>query len=171
MAGFHNILSKCDRALAAYIIAKGVGTIGDVFPAKGSANKESPCTICWSERFEELGPYSGSFTVHASVMVRTQAAVDAGQDPLDPKIASEDRTAATFDLFYTNVDSAGDKLAQDITNAARESELSNNGDLEDFTALNVSVKGGEAAFDERNHGSTWVDTLNLEIACAAANVS
>jgi hypothetical protein len=172
MAGFHNILSKCDRALVAYLIAQGAGTEGDIFPAKNSAGKEAPCTICWSERFEEEGAYSGTFCVHASVMVRTQAAVDYGEEANAPKLTSEARVRATFDAFYTDVDTAGDKLAAAITAAARASGPDDNpGDLADFTALNVSVKSGEAAFDERHDGSVWVDTINLEITCAPADVS
>lgn len=170
-APYHNILSKLDRALVAYLISQNAGTAGDVFPAKNSDNKPLPCTVCYAEKGEEVARHSGTYLCKVQIMVKTLAPDVTDATPGQARLDSDARTAKTFDCFKRNVDSAGDKLAEDITNAARAAAVAdpaNNGDLADFTALDVLDKGPEAGFDEND---AWVDTLNLEIVCCPSNVS
>lgn len=168
---YHNLLSKLDRALCAYLVSLGAGTAGDVLPAKKSYLKSLPCTICWTESGLLTAPYAGTFTLTTNVMVRTSPAIDPAQASGEaPRLPSDARVAATFDAFQSDIDSAGDKLAEDINQAAYAAAIEdpvNNGDLAQFTAFNVSVKGIEGAFEENT--STWVDTITLEI-CACPSV-
>lgn len=167
---YHNILSKNDRALVAYLISLGAGTAADVFPAKRSLDREGICTVCWSEKAAELVLYSGTFSIEASIMVRSMAALNVAEDANAPRLASEARIKATFDAFFSNMDSAADKLGDDITAAARALALSdpaNHADLADYTCLNVIIKGVEAGVD----GDSWVDTFNLEIEACPSNIS
>lgn len=159
----HNLLSKCDRALAAYIISQGAGTADDTYPAKRSEDKALPDTLCHCDSAAELAAYSGTYSVSASVNVRTQAAITSpSEDPDQPREDAEERVSATFDLFHLNTDSAGDKLAEAITLAASAAGVS------DLTILNVSVKNISAGFEEK--GSAWIDTLNLELTACPGNV-
>jgi hypothetical protein len=118
MARYHNLLSKCDRALLAHIIAGGAGTLEDTYPAKLSQDRALPCTICYSESGSEVAPYSSTYLVKAAVIIRSPAPVESGMGPSNAKLDSENRVAATFDLFHLHVDSSGDKLADDITAVA-----------------------------------------------------
>jgi len=165
----HNILSKTDRALVAYLVSEGAGTVDDVYPAKRSADKDVPCTVCYSERASLTHPYAAVYEVTVAIMIKTVPAVDVDEDPDAPKAASEERVGATFDLFFAGLDSASDKLADAITAAARASAALGDEDLEDFTCQGVTVKGPEAGFDAK--GNVWVDTLNLELLVCPANVS
>src|SRR6266576_2788284 len=159
----HNLLSKVDRALVAYLISQNAGTADDVFPAKDSGDKHLNCTICWSERGVEDPPYSGTYVVTAQVQIRTLAAIDVNQDPEEPKALSEDRVAQTFDAFHVGIDSAGDKLADAITEAAHAAGIT------DFTVQNVSPGPITQGFDDQHaramKGSAWVDAIELEILC------
>jgi hypothetical protein len=175
-APYHNLLSKLDRALMAYLIAKGAGTAADVFPAKRSELKALPCTVLYSEKGTEIANNSGAYSCKTAVMVKTVAVNDIGQVAETARLASETRVAKTFDLFKQNfdapaADTSGEALATDITAAARAlaiSDPTHHADLADFTALDVIDKGIEAGFDDND---VWVDTLNLEIPCCPGNVS
>jgi len=167
----HNILSKVDRALRAYLLTvPDAGTDGDIHPAKRSLDKTLPCTVCFSQRAAPASLYSGVWLVEASVMVKTVAAIDQDEAEDTPKSDSELRVGATFDAFFVSEqaagDGAGDKLAALITAAAR---ATGDPDLATFTVQNVEVKGPEAGFEPK--GSVWVDTLDLEILCCSADVA
>jgi hypothetical protein len=165
---YHNINSKNDRALMAFIIAQGAGTAADVFPAKRSLGKTVNHTVCWSETAVETVPYSGTYTIATSIMVKCLSPDDGATGAA--RLTSDQRTAATFDLFFTNVNSSGNSLADLITTAARAlavSDPTNHADLADYTCQDVSVKGPETGFDQ----DVWVETLNLSIVACPKNVS
>lgn len=174
MTSYHNILSKNDRALMAYLVARGAGTFADVFPAKRSLNKELPCTVCWSEKGAPIRN-TGNYTLATSIMVKTAAPVDAGVDPGQPRLDSDARIRATFDAFFT-MDTGGTDfdstvVAAQVTASARAlaiADPANHADLADYTCLDVRDMGPEAAFSE--NGDAWVDTLNLEVDCCPSNV-
>lgn len=169
----HNILSKNDRALVAYLISQGAGTAANTFPAKRSAGKSLPCTVVWSEECIHEG--AGSYTVRASVMVRSSAIDEVGEDAETARLAAETRLGAIGDALMTGVSdesSATDELATLITTAARAkatADPTNHGDLAAYTCLACRKLGDEAAFEEST--DTWVDTINLEMAVVAADVS
>ena len=171
-ASYHNLLSKCDRALVAYIVAQAAGTGGDTFPAKQSGARGLPCTICYSDKAVEAAPYSGTYIVTASINVRTEAPADAGETEAQKPLDSDARVAATFDLFHKDEDTSGNSLADDITAAARAlaaQDPAHYGDLNDLTIQDVILKGIEAGFDQG--GVAWTDTLNLELLACPANIS
>lgn len=163
----HNILSKTDRALAAYLISAGVGTADDIFPAKLSFDKPLPCTICYSERAKEVQPHSAVYEITAAIMIKTDPSIDAGQDEDEPKETSEERVGDTFDCFFDLVEHSGHELADLITSAARSADA----DLAEFTVQDVEVTGVEAGFDARAGANSWTDTLNLMLIVCPKNVS
>ncbi len=158
----HNLLSKCDRALVAYLIDQGAGTSADVYPAKRSSDKVLPDTLCHCDSATELAPYSGTYTVSASINVRSQAA-STDDDPEQPREDADARVAATFDAFHRAIDTSGSQLGELVTAAAAAAGVA------ELTIFNVSVKHINAGFEEK--GSTWIDTLNLELIACPASVS
>jgi hypothetical protein len=167
--GSHNICSKTDRALVAYLISEQAGTADDVYPAKRPSDKGLPDTICFSSRARLETPHSGVYVVTAMVQVRTDPTIDTDQTAEDKKQTSEDRVAATFDAFWAEVDSASDKLAEAITTAARASTATGDEDLADFTVQACTVVSQEAGFDPK--GNAWTDTIELEMVVCPSNVS
>jgi hypothetical protein len=160
---YHNILSKLDRALVAYLVSLNAGTEEDVFPAKRDQEKVIPNTVCVSENFREEPSGSGNFLVSASIHVRTSAALDVDGDSTTIQEESEDRVQATFDAFHPGGDEHGEQLAAAIT-AAGSAEGVN-----EFTAFWCRVKGGDRAQAEK--GYAWIDTLELEVYCAPSDIN
>jgi len=162
----HNILSKVDRALAAYLVSVGAGTINDVYPAKRSDNKALPNTVCHSMKWRYAVPHSGVYVVSAQVMVKTLGAPELDQPALDVENQSTFRVADTFDAFFAGVDSSSEALAAAITAAARGTAAE---DLQDFTIQTCEALGGDAGNDR--NGPAWVDSIDLEIVCCPRDVS
>ncbi len=161
----HNILSKTDRAIMAYLISADAGTDADVFPAKLSIDKDLPCTVCFSDRAEWNG---SGWLVSSAVSVRTAAGIDVDQSATEPKDLSEERVGKTFDAIMTGIDDSGQghELGELITTAARNSGDS---DLSDFTIETVNIKGVEAGFEGKV--SCWLDTFTLELLVVPRDVS
>lgn len=158
--GNHAILSKVDRAVAAYLIDCEVGTADNVFPAWGlfTADKEAPCVVVHSSQASETAPYAGTYTVNVAVMVRL--------DPANMTRTEADAlTSAVFDALHTNVTISGDKLAEDIQTAGRALATSapdTDADMAALTLLNVAFSSIESGTEQE----VWVYTLNLQIVAA-----
>jgi hypothetical protein len=168
---FHNICSKTDRALVAYLTAYGVP--GGIWPAKRSLDKALPITVCYSHSATPLqdAPFSGIYTVTAFVEVRSDGVVEETQGTDDPRLNSDDLFAAVADAFWLGDDSASNKLAEAITNAARASGQE---DLGQFTIQSVLVSGHSQGFNPRStqqQGNAWVDSVHLEMVCCPSDVS
>lgn len=153
----HTILSKTDRAIAAYLISVGAGTSADVYPEKYAGDKGFPDTIIFS-RARMDPPDSGVYIVTTMVQVRTSPSVNVGETAAEKVAANEERVSNTFDAFMAHVGSGTGELAALITAA---------GGVEDFTVQNVSIITMEAGFDAR--GNAWLDTLGLELVVFPAD--
>ena len=169
---FHNICSKTDRALVAYLV-NALATPGNIWPAKRSLDKALPCTVCYSHSATPLqdAPFAGIYTVEAFVEVRSSGVVEETQGTDDPRLNSDDLFAAVADAFWLGDDSASDKLAAAITDAARASGQE---DLAQFTVQSVRVSGQSQGFNPRatqQQGNAWVDSIHLELVCNPADVS
>lgn len=166
-APYHLIRSKLDRALVLYIISRGAGTASDTFPAKRAADVPLPCAVCWTDRASPI-QNTGSYTCRAQILVKS-----SGND--DTPAASDARTGAIFDTFFTIEDDTGwdsKKVAAQITAAARAGAIAdpaNYADLADFTCLDVRHGDEEGSFEVES--DVWVETLNLEIDAAPSDVS
>lgn len=158
--GSHNILSKLDRALVAYLISVGAGTENDTYPAKRSDNKDLPNTVCHSQKWRYLVPNSGVYVVTTQVMVRTDPSVDVDEVAADKKSASDERVSTVFDAFFADVINSSEILAAAITAAARNT---GDEDLQDFTVDSCVAEGGDGGFDQK--GNAWMDAIDLEIVC------
>jgi hypothetical protein len=166
--GFYNILSKVDRALAAYLISEGAGTTDDTFAAKRAPDVPNPpYTVAFSETGRPKVQYGSEYLVKARIDVFTNCAPDKGEDTETMRLDSDDRAAATFDAFHIEEnDQSGHALANAITQAARSSGYN---DLADFTVTDVTI--GEMEQGSAPKEGQWIDSLNLEILCTPHNVS
>ncbi len=170
--GSHNMLSKNDRALVAYLVHLGAGTKDDVYPGRRSQVKTLPNTVCWSEEGTadlNTGSYKG---IGANVMVRYAAT--------DKTDLQGSRVAAAFDAFWTIEDDSdwdSKKVAKQITDAARAKAAADalldpvgpDVDLADYTCLEVRPKGVSSGFNEER--DQWIETSKLEMDAAPSDVS
>jgi hypothetical protein len=159
---YFNVLSKCDQALAAWIISNGAGTVADVLPAKKSVDKILPVTICKSHTARPLeeSPYSGNRLVQAAIMVRSIGIYeeDADNEADAPRLDSDARVSATFDCFNLGEGQSGSDLGAAITAACG---------VADFTVQSVRVVSESAGFEGK--GDAWCDILELELlVCPSA---
>src|SRR4051812_17947550 len=164
----HNLLSKADKAVVAYLISVGAGTEEDTVPAKRSQVKDSlPLTIVFSHTGSPPDGmcYSGNITVEMFIEVRTNGVVEENDSEDDPKDNSDARLAAIVDALQVGNGQDGSELAQLITDAAR---------LSDFSITNVEIKAINQGFNPRTiipatgqMGNAWVDTIHLELECCA----
>ncbi len=169
----HHICSKVDRAIVAYLIAQGAGTADDVWPAKRSLNKTQDGTIVWSH--SAIPPaddlYSGNRMVETFVEVRSLGVIEAEEGDDAPRLASDARVGATWDAFAALGDiNASDKLAAEITDAARATGAS---DLQELTIQSVRIIAENQGFNPRSRfaeGQMWVDALHLQMLVSPANV-
>ena len=169
---FHNILSKCDRALMQYIILNGAGTSADVFPGKASADKPIPCTICYahSANVDREAPYAGNYNVEAFVEVMTSGVQEQSDQPTDPAQRAISRTEQTFDLFFKDDPESG-RITADALNQAAKTHP--DADMQDFHAYDVRVQSITQGFNPRSpkqSGLAWEDCLHLEIFCCPAAI-
>lgn len=157
---YHNLLSKCDRALVAYLISSGAGTVDDVFHHKRADDIPSvlPYTACFAQTADELIPFSGVYKVKASVTIHTNAAPDLDQNTEQMQLDSDARVAATFDAMHDLYIQSGDQLADLITAAAASAGIS------DFTVQSISVGPIEQGKGDKDKGE-WIDTIDMELIC------
>lgn len=156
-APYFNILHKCDKALVAYLVSLGAGTIDDVVTAKRSQVKFLPVTTCESHNADPLANnLSGEYEVDASISVRTSGLGDAADNAADvPATQAGDRVAKTFDAFNIVQDQSGEALATAINAAATS--------VSDFKMLDVQVRKIRAGFEAK--GDAWCDIIDLKIIC------
>jgi hypothetical protein len=172
-APYHKILSKCDRALVAYLVAREVGEPDQVVPAKRSGDRTLPLVICHSETYSVIRN-TGSCQVQTHILIKTPLAVEADQDPDGPASDSDQLTGEVVDALWTLDDETpwdSKKLAAQITAAARAAAIADpkkNAGLADFTAFDVRHIGGGAGIEEDL--IAWTERVTLEIDCAPSAV-
>jgi len=165
----HNILSKCDRAVVAYLIGVGAGDEATILPAKRSIDKPLPCVIVFSSHWRLIS--AGVYEVDTSLMIKTPASVDVDEEETDRKSSSETLVGLVADAMFAGIDenNQGHKLAEEITNAARASADPGDADLQEFTMQNIEISGGEQGIDK--NGPAWVDTIEVKSVVCPKNVS
>jgi hypothetical protein len=160
---YHNIASKVDKALVAYLISQGAGTTDDVFAAKRAGTQPCPpFTVVFTESWAEAQEYSGALLVKCSVEVHTNAAPDKDEDTATRVLDSDERVQATGDALMNQTSGASDGygLGEEITAA---------GGVTDFTCISARLVSGEQGRDEKQ--GEWVDVFNLELLCTPSDVS
>jgi hypothetical protein len=160
-----NVLSKTDRALAAYIISEGGGSEGDVFPMKRADDVPNPpYTVAASESCRS--EHAPIYRVKSRIDVFTNCAPDVNENTETMKLDSDERVALTFDAFHLEADGGqgGHALAEAITTAGRNL----GGDMADFTVQDVIV--GDMEQGSAGKEGQWIDSLSLELVVCPHDV-
>jgi hypothetical protein len=154
----YRLLSKCDQAVAAYLISESAGTDSDVFPAKRAATLPNlPFTVVLSDDASEVVKYSGNYALSCTVEIHTNSAPDKDQDTEQMRLDSDARVAATFDALHSKYNQSGHDLADLITSAAAAAGIA------DFTVENVTdIEIGQGRTERDGE---WIDTLTLKLIC------
>lgn len=163
-AHVHDIRSKCDNALVAYLISAGAGDEDTIYPAKRALDKETPpYTVIVSTNAKETVPYSGNWMVDVSIETHTNAAPDANESEADLAEDSIDLAGAIRDalMSFGTGEQSGCSLADEISSAAQAA-----GGL--FTALNVRIV--EMDGGRTNKQGEWLDTITIQVECVGANI-
>jgi hypothetical protein len=163
--GAFNVLSKADRALAAYIISEEAGTEEDTFAGKRAPDAPNPpYTVCFSE--DGSSDHQPTYKVKARIDIYTNCAPEKHEDTEAMKLDSDERVSATWDAFHLEADKGqgGHYLADAITEAARSA----GGDLLDFTVTDVIV--GRMEQGSAGKEGMWLDSLNMELVCVPHNL-
>jgi len=162
--GAHNILSKTDRAIKAYLAS--VGVAADVlYTGKNSGDKGSPAIIVYSERASLPMAPSAVYDITVNVLVKTIPCVEPDQTQDQVKDTSEELVTQVFDALFCGLEDSGHRLGELVTAAARNV----GGDLANYTATEIVPDGVEAGVDAK--GNAWIDTLVLKVLACPRNVS
>jgi len=175
-APYHNLASKIDRAIVAYLIAQVPSLADCCWPAKRSLDKSLPnVTVATTDLVPADGnPFSGDRIGKVSITVKSNAPID---DPFAVGFATEanaahraaaDRlTAQVFDALNLTGQS-GDLLCDAINAAAwalAAADPDAHADLADFSLTGILPKGESQGFE----GDAWNDSSNLEVYACPAN--
>ncbi len=181
-----NLRSKCNRAVAAYLVSKQCGTVADVLPANTIKPKTFPNTTVISKLAVEDPQFSGNrrITLYVVIAGKAQVAVDE-TNPDVSRTDFDSRVAKTDDMLRQtdngqnlkatadDITAAGRALAVDASNGLDPAQVlfaKNNSDMADFTMNGWFPAGdgdGEIADDE---GCSWKEVLIFEAVCCPANV-
>ncbi len=173
MASPYKLLSNCDEALAAFIIAGDAGTVDDVFTSKSSRTKkieDKPATICKSRNAKPEGnPQSGVWCIYPRIEVRS---LGVSTDNIDsdtqnandvPKANATDRIDKTWSLFNASGDDqSGETLGDAITQAYRDAGGS------DLTIQFASIEEIDAGFEAM--GDAWSDFIFLKLVASPTDL-
>jgi hypothetical protein len=155
----HNILSKTDQAIVAYLRSLNIGTDENILPGKNAAlNEQMPFVVCQSSSGRPTVPFSGQWTVQTEIEVHSNAAPDVGEDEAEMKETSDDLAGETIDAFmrFGDGEQSGSTLSDAITAAATGAGIA-------YTAFDVSITEVEQGQTEKS--GEWVDKITLQITC------
>lgn len=183
-APFSNLRSKLNRAIAAYLVNAGCGSIDDILPANATVSIGYPNTVINSRGGVPEIPMTGIYRVTVYIQVRGTATDANGEPNLQAgRIAFDQRVAQTYDalmqgdngidLTYTaaQINAAGRGLATPFDNSPAAISLAkNNSDMVDFSIVGNGWydKGfGDGEPDEE--GCAWMEVMIFEAVCCASN--
>lgn len=142
------VLSKTRQALVAYLEAQSPGL--SVLDGKASGEKAAPCVICDASSGTEDVPGTGNFWVSVEVMLKTVAAVDAGEGETDPKTSSEEYSTAIANALF-DADLAA-SLSADL--------------VDEFHCFGV---GEDTEHATTQDGDCWVEMWRFRLLCCCAS--
>lgn len=177
-APYHNLGSKLDRAIVAYLISAAAGTAADILPANSRAKKNYPVTVVQSRRGIPNPDLSGNYLVDVRVMVEYSAVQEPNEANAEKnRVAADLRLAKTYDALMQSdndedlratcglIEAAGRALV----NAGSATDKANNADMADFSINGWYDKGFERGEPDQE-GCAWVEVLNFQCSCVPSNV-
>lgn len=173
MPNYHNLASKLDRAIAAYLVAQGVGTADNIHPGKSALDKPIPCIVVATSTLDcpEGDWFSGNRVATVAIGVKHKP------EQADDDATNETTRAAADELLANLVDAlmqqgqSSDRLYEAINEAAwalADDDAENHADLLNFSIFGLQHLGESQGFDEEG---LWNDIIRLRVHCAPYNVA
>src|SRR3990167_5380522 len=168
-APYHNLGSKLDRALVAYLIGQGAGTARDVLPSNHSGTREVPFTVVSAHRGTPNPAAVGTYDVDVKVQIEGLAANQPGQRNRHQNRKQFDaRGAKTYDALHLSTDGVSLLATADaITAAGRAlaaSDPDNDADMVAFGCLYMTDLGFDRG-EPKDEPGTFLEILNLRCRC------
>lgn len=184
-APFSTLRSKLNRAVCAYLVSAGAGSVQDTTPSFSQTRLTYPNTTVRATMGQPDPCFAGSYRITLHVSIKGSAS-QPGNDPNpeESRVAFDNRVATVADalmmgddgqtLQYTAsaITTAGRALAtvQDPTDPVSVQQAANNADMVDFTLMQWIDRGfGDGTAEAE--GCTWEEILIFEAYCCPSNVS
>jgi mRNA-degrading endonuclease toxin of MazEF toxin-antitoxin module len=166
----HNLASKLDRALAAYLVSESVADADQIYTAKRGAQKALPNVIVSTTQLDipEGDFYSGNRIATVVAAVRYDPAADETEAT---RLEADALFGRLVDAFEKQ--NGGDSaLLCDAINAAAwakaASEPDDHADLAEFSCIGLVPLGEGHGYDETG---VWHDHVRLRVWCCPSNVA
>ena len=183
-APYNNLRSKLNRAIAAYLISSGCGSIGDIYADESTFENFYPNTTVTAKLSRPDSPFTGNRRITVYVSIKGSAVLADGEtDTTQPRVQFDARVALTMDALLQTDDNqtlrftaaaitaAGQALAVDKSNGvdpAQAQFAQDNADMADFTCLSW-FENGEGDGEADAEACSWEEILMFDaIACASA---
>ena len=173
-APYHNLGSKLDRALVAYLIGQGAGTARDVLPSNHSGTREVPFTVVSAHRGTPNPAAMGTYDVDVRVQIEGLAGNQPGRGSRHQnRLLFDARVAKTYDALHLSTDGVSLLATADaITAAGRAlavSDPDNDADMVDFGCLYMTDLGFDRG-EPKDEPGTFLEILNLRCRCCPSAV-
>lgn len=185
-APFSNPVEKLCRAITAYLIGLGVGTVDDTFPMLWSASRSFPnTTVKQQSVFRPEPALTGNYRGNIAIVIKGLAVNDPGSaNPGAARVAYVQRVERVLDALMQSddnetlnatrvaINAAGRALAVDPTNGkdpVAAQTAANNADMVDFT-LTEYYDGGIGMAESEEEGVDWVTVYLFDCCACSANV-
>jgi hypothetical protein len=182
-APYHNLRSKLNRAITAYLISVGAGGPEDTGPANARTLSKYPRTTIRAGVGKAEPPLTGNYRVTVYISVKGSAV----QDPKEPnpeaaRIAFDTRLATVFDALMQSdddqtlratksaINAAGRALAVAVDGSDEAIQFAaNNADMVDFTVIGW-YDAGFGDGEPNEEGTSWEEILIFEALACSSNV-
>ncbi len=158
-APYNVILSKCEKAIKAWLATRSIGTT-NIYTGKRSLDKAAPSVIVYAEKATEYPRNSGHYNVTVHIFVKSDmAGPENDTQATTQEDAHDTLVAKTFDSMKVYDTVTANYLADQISAL-----------VSDFTVYNVGETGGEdveAGADE----DVWQDKMTLTLYCCNADIT
>ncbi len=183
-----NIPSQLERAIAAFLLANGCGTVDDVSPGRSLKLNTYPLTIVKTAQGSHDPQNTGTMVCQVQLQFKQSAINEKGEPnpgqawvEFDARIGAamaqmlQSNDGNTFDYTAHLITVAGRALAVAVTDqddpdgAAQAAQIAaNNADMADFTLTHLYYKGYARGVPD-DEASAWMDVHNFECHACAVN--
>jgi len=171
-APYNNLRSKLNRAVCAYLVTQGVGTVDNILASNTNAAKSYPLVTVQAVRGMPDPPMTGDYRCSVQVAVKGSNVQVANASPQSNRILFDTLCGKTCDALMIGDTSTLMPTALGITAAGRAlfaGDPANNADMADFTCINW-FDDGFGIGDPDAEGCSWIEVFLFTAICCASNV-
>ncbi len=179
-----NLPSQLERAIVAFLLANGCGTVDDVLQGRSLRIKGYPVTIVKTAQGMHAPQNTGIYVCQVQLQFK-QSAVNASGEPnpdhvwvdFDARIGMaiaqmlQSNDGCTFDYTAAAITTAGRAMAVAADDSPEAALIAkNNADMPDFTLTHICYKGYARGVPDDDSGA-WMDVHTFECHACPSNVS